>query len=117
MNNLKTTKENINLNKREILGIPGNFSIYTLIGIVITITGVILGFLISKDLGFSIGIVGLLLILFNFYLRSSLKSQKTVNQIPTKSLVLFFGGVLLINYIIYQLYYAIFLSAFSIAIM
>ncbi|MHA1310190.1 MAG: hypothetical protein ACTSQO_04600 [Candidatus Helarchaeota archaeon] len=114
-----STKADLNLetSKYEVSNIPGKFSIYTLSGLGITILGVIFGMFYYEDLGFTISIIGLLLILFNFYFINSVKKPKTINQIPSKYLVAFLGAVLLVNYLIYNLYYGLILLAFGTSLM
>ncbi len=95
--------------------IPPIFSKYTITGLIITIAGILVGFYFYDDLGFSLSLIGLLLIVFNFYLRSSSKNPN-ISQIPSKILTLFWAAVLLVNYLIYYLYYALLILGFSLAL-
>jgi len=98
------------------IAIPGRFSIYTISGLGITGAGLLIGLFLSADIGFPLSLMGLLLILFNFYYRSSASIPESITPIPTKILFLFWITTLAINYLITNLFYNIFLLGFFLAL-
>ncbi|MHA1267028.1 MAG: hypothetical protein ACTSRS_17450 [Candidatus Helarchaeota archaeon] len=108
---MEKTKKNIGK-----VAIPGRISLYTIAGLGITGVGLLTGFFLSTNIGFSLSVIGLLLILFNFYYRFSANLPETTTPIPTKLLFLFWVTTLTINYLITNLFYNIFLLGFFLAL-
>ncbi|MHA1148345.1 MAG: hypothetical protein ACTSR8_08875 [Promethearchaeota archaeon] len=93
--------------------LPAKFSIYTLSGIVIISIGILLGYFYNKEMGFTFGLLGLIFILFNSYLRELLQSDANIKMINPKVLTLFWVGALALNYVIFQLPYTIIFLGFT----
>jgi len=109
---VKVTK----LKKRESPEVPNRFSILTITGLALTITGVLLGLLVLNYIGTIVSIFGLMLILSNIYMRHVLLHDGSVMMFPPKALLVFYAIAIIVVYIIYLSLNSVTFFAFSLAI-
>ncbi|MHA1150372.1 MAG: hypothetical protein ACTSR8_19305 [Promethearchaeota archaeon] len=104
------------MQKRESLEIPNRFSVLTIIGLALTIAGVLIGFFVLNYIGVIVSISGLMLILSNIYKRHVLLHDGSVMMFPPKALLVFYAIAIIVVYFIYMSPNSVVLFAFTLAI-
>ncbi len=99
-----------------IHNLPAKFSTYTIAGFIFIGGGILLGYLYNRELGFTIGVLGIIFILFNSYLRDLIKSEESIKMINPKALKYSWLAILGVNFAIFRLPYTVVFLGFMVGI-